>query len=89
MRNNLVNFKNALLVLALPMIYGCGGGGGGAISQLGSLFGGGSSSSSLAGGSSGGSGFGSIANIHHNPEPATMLLMGSGLALMACYRKKN
>lgn len=67
--------------ILLPVISGCQGGGGGGLSFLGGGSGGDS------GGFVGGGGD-SIATIH-NPEPATMLLMGSGLAAMAWYKSKG
>ena len=82
----------------LPTLVSCSGGGGslGFLSSLGSLFaagsGFGSSGFTLLASSSG---IGSsevtgatIATIH-NPEPASMLLMGSGLLAMSYFRKKS
>ncbi len=73
-----------------------GGGGGGGIAD--SISGGGSDfftsgASGISGSvdgfaAAGASTIGSIAAIHQ-PEPATMLLLGSGLMAMAAYKKKN
>jgi len=84
----LVNFL--VLFLLLPWISGCGGGGAGIAGLLGSLFGGGGGSggSGLAGFISDGSGVTTLARLH-NPEPCTMLLMGSGLIAMAFANKKK
>jgi hypothetical protein len=89
----------AMLVCTLPLIYGCsGGGGGGGLGFLGSFFGGGGSASSgggtftsgfaFNGGAGAAGGATGIATIV-NPEPASMLLMGSGLVAMAIYNKKR
>ena len=77
----------ALLMMALPTFYGCNGG---AASQLGNLFG--SGGSSVAADLSGGGGLlaSSGGEVHTitNPEPATMLLMGSGFMAMAFFKNK-
>jgi hypothetical protein len=85
-------FKNIMLLAVVPLLSGCGGGGGLAALGLGSLFGlGGSNSfSSLLGG-------GSLALLNSpetiptlvNPEPTSMLLMGTGVAAMAYFKKKR
>ena len=71
----------------LPCLYGCQGGGSSEISALGSS---GSAaltsnvaSLPLAGSSSGQA----IATIH-NPEPTTLLLIGSGMLAMSFLKKK-
>lgn len=90
MKKFLEKLNTTLLVLTVPLISGCGGGGG---LSLNSLFGsgggseaassgGGGSLASLSGVSGGGGDF-------HNPEPASMLLMGSGIAAMAYAKYKN
>ena len=93
----------AILSVLLPFVYGCQGGGS-ALSFLGGGSGGGITDA-ISGGSSdffasGASGIGggvdgfvaggasTIATIHQ-PEPATMFLLGSGLMAMAAYKKKN
>ena len=78
------------LVVMLPTIFGCGGGGGtGALFAL--LFG--NSASGLLGFGGGGSvippaGVMEVARLT-NPEPATMLLVGGGMAAMAFFKAKN
>lgn len=75
----------------MPIFTGCGGGGGLALLGLGSLFSGGSSVSTFGGGTTLAlleAGSGSIPVVH-NPEPATMLLFGTGMAAMAYLRKKR
>ncbi|MFH1359977.1 MAG: PEP-CTERM sorting domain-containing protein [Candidatus Omnitrophota bacterium] len=71
----------AILAGSLPFIYGCGPGGSSA-----GIFG--DSLAGVVGSGSVATGGGSIATIH-NPEPATMLLLGSGLAAMAIYKRKK
>ncbi len=80
-----VLINNICLLVTLPLLSGCLGGGITSLG-LGSLFG-------IGGGSAGELAFlgdnaavQSIAQIH-NPEPATMVLMGSGLAALTYYRK--
>ena len=70
----------AILSVLLPFFYGCQGGGDGALGFSSSGGGG-----SIAGGGTGG---GEITTIV-NPEPATMLLLGSGFAAMAWHKRKN
>jgi len=90
-------FKSLKLVglaVALPFIYGCGSGAG-VGSLVGFLFGGGGSLSSgeiaLLGSGIGetlaGTGAG-LATIHQ-PEPATMVLFGSGLMAMTYFKSKT
>ena len=72
------------------LLCGCGGGGGGIAGVTGFLFGGGSGFGSGSGGaflaSTGGvASIGQVATIV-NPEPTTMLLMGSGVAVMGYYQ---
>ncbi len=90
-----------LLSVLLPTISGCGAGGGaggGIGGFISALFGGSGSGSEgsgllgfIGGGITGGSGGGTetittLASVH-NPEPATMFLMGSGIAAMAMFKK--
>ena len=77
--SKLMNF--AIFGILLPFVYGCqlgGGDGSSGLSFLGSSAGGGDSSGIVGA---------QIATVHH-PEPATMLLLGSGLAAISFYRKK-
>ena len=85
----ILNF--VLLSFLLPLLSGCGGGGGGGgvSGAISSLLG---SSGDGGSGNSGASALlsldgGTTATIH-NPEPATMLLMGGGLAAMAFYKRR-
>ena len=85
--NNFKHLKLIALALALPFIYGCGGG---ASSLLGFLFGSGGSIGDivlLVGGGGGGGG-GGLAGLH-SPEPASMLLLGSGLMAMSYFKSKT
>ena len=85
MKNKKMHLKNMLILSAmLPFVAGCGGGGLAALG-LGSLFasfggGGGDLTTLLA--SSGGI-------IPHTPEPARMLLLGSGMATMAYFKSRK
>jgi len=78
--------KFGLLAITVPLLTGCGGGGAATLG-LGSLFG-------FAGGGGGGGGIigggggGPIAAIVQ-PEPASLLLMGSGMAAMAFYKSRK
>ena len=89
-----------LLTVVLPSFYGCLGGGGGGGSQFSGLSATDGGTGSFSGGV--GSGFGGgaagganlvIANggelsTIHQPEPATMLLLGGGALAMAYYKNK-
>lgn len=81
--------KHGIFAIFLPFMAGCGGGG---VGFLGSLFGAsGTLLASLSGGGAGlsASTLGSSSATITNPEPATMLLMGSGMAAMAYFKSKS
>lgn len=84
---NLTKAMKALFAAALvPFITACNGGGGGALLGTGSLF------SGLA--TDQGTGPGVITTGDEipaltNPEPASMLLIGSGMAIMAYHNNKK
>lgn len=98
--NNLYKASN-LLLITLPLLYGCGGSSGGGSSSMGSFIGPTASSgtefallSSVPEADSSGSALlasvpeadsSRIARIH-NPEPATMLLLGGGMLAMRFAR---
>jgi len=87
MKTQLNNIKKfGLLAITVPLLTGCGGGGAAALG-LGSLFGfagGGSPTIGIAGP---GPGPGLAAIV--NPEPASLLLMGGGMAAMAFYKSRK
>jgi len=87
--------KFVVLASALPFIYGCGGGGVGSL--IGFLFGGGLGSigdiallGGIGGGIAGAAGGGSagVATLIQ-PEPASVLLIGSGIMAMAYFKSKT
>lgn len=94
MKNTITMVKKiGPMALALPFIVGCGGGG---AAFLGSLFGASgtllASSASAAGGAAAaaaGAGAAGAGATLVNPEPATMLLMGSGMAAMAIFKSRS
>lgn len=84
-----INF--IILSIILPVVYGCNGtsstltgdsNAGGAISGLAGSLGG-------DGGGVGAGGEGSAMATIHNPEPATMFLLGSGLIAINYYKNRN
>ena len=81
--------NSAILLMLLPFIAGCGVGG---LTALGSLFGGiaggGGGAVALASLPSSGATAAGIASIHQ-PEPASMLLMGGGMAALALFKCKG
>ena len=78
----------ALGIFALTLLAGCSGSGGG-LSWLGStgetIFAGGGGSGS-DGGNDGGGGSSALG---HSPEPATIALMGGGLAVLAFLSRRK
>ncbi len=85
-RKNMLLAKIALFAVVLPFVYGCQGGGGGGASLLGG------GASGLSGGGSGGGetlagGSGGLETIH-NPEPASLLLLGGGMMAMAFWKNR-
>ena len=81
----------AILFVLLPFVYGCQGGGGGPLGFLGGggFFGGGSNGGGSFVGGGGTFVTGETLATIHNPEPTTMLLLGSGLAAMAFQRARK
>lgn len=92
MKLSISKIKLTIMAVLAPFIYGCGGGGGGLAGLTSFLFGSGSGLSFLSGGGSvsptGISSIGltsaEIATIHQ-PEPTSLLLLGSGVVAMAAY----
>ena len=93
-----------VLTVVLPFVYGCGAGGGGIGALTSFLFGGSVSSIGLLSSGTAGSsvplGIASAAGDSvisggaelaalHNPEPATMLLLGSGVMAMTYFKSRK
>jgi len=90
-KNKFKYLKLVTLAVALPFIYGCGGAGVGSL--VGFLFGSGLGSVgeiALLGASGGGAiaGASSVASLTQ-PEPASMLLVGSGIMAMSYFKSKT
>jgi len=83
MKSRIELIKKYGFLALLPLLAGCAGGGSAAFG-LGSLFGGGGGGGGIPDIISGEA----IATIYQ-PEPASMLLMGSGLAAMAYFKNKK
>jgi len=83
----------AMYLAVLPFITGCQGQILSLASAAGSLFadggggGGGGPIIPPPGGDGGGGGI--VGNVGHNPEPATMLLLGGGIIAMAYFKSKK
>ena len=79
------------LVFSMVILFwlsGCGGSGGGSSFDGGGIAPGASSGAFFEGGSSsGGGGSGGSGQPVHNPEPTSLLLLGSGLAGLAFSRR--
>ena len=74
------------MAILLPFVYGCQAGGG----LLGGLFGGEVIGGGGISGITGNSAItGATIAALHNPEPATMLLMGGGVMAMAFYKSRK
>ena len=91
MKKYLKQINLLILAAAFPFIQGCGAGGG--IASLTSfLFGGGGGIGSFLplgiAAATGGGGGTELAALH-SPEPATMLLVGGGMATMAYFRSRK
>jgi len=88
MKNIFAKISNFfLLSILLPVVYGCGGGGGGSAS-VGSLFG--TSSTGIVLASAPAEGGSDLAmTVYHNPEPATMLLLGSGIMAIGYLKTRK
>ena len=92
---NHINIRTLIVCISLPLLAGCQGGGADLISLLGSLFGGPAGSAGLLSLLDSSSGIGvtndggiGLAAVH-NPEPATLLLLGGGMAAMARFRSRK
>lgn len=101
LKKYLTHVNLTLLTVILPAMYGCNSGSGSTGSLSGFLFGGGGATSGgdiallSGGGTASTSVAGTVVNtggtelaMLHNPEPASMLLLGSGLMAMTYFKSK-
>lgn len=78
-----------LFLFVLPSLVGCGGGGAALAAIFGSVGGAAASSAVIGGGDVllASAGSGAAIGTFHNPEPASMALVGVGMVVMAFQRR--
>ena len=95
MKKYLKQINLLILAAAFPFIQGCGAGGAGIGALTSFLFGGGSSgfTSGISGflplGIAAATGGGTELAALHNPEPASMFLVGGGMVAMAYFKSRK